>query len=255
MRRVNVGAALVALVGAVAMTACGSPKVRTGVTPDVQMSEALALFHRGKFEDALTGFRRIVFELQPGDPALAEARYYSAECQFQEGLLVEAAHAFRDVADQSPESPFAPLALLRAGDANLRTWRDPELDPTPGQTALAIYQELVGRYPGTEAASRAQIRVQELNNEFAAKAYQNGLFYLKNRKAYDSGIIYFKDVIANYPDSKYVAPALLRLAETYAIIGYGDELKEVCGTLRRFHPAEAASARSCPPDSTTSAAH
>ena len=248
MRRLILGAAL----GAVA--ACGSPTVKTGVTPDVQFSEARRLFHQGQFDAALTAFRRLVFELPPGDASLAEARYYSAECQFQEGLLVEAAHAFRDVADQTPESPFAPLALLRAGDANLRTWRDPELDPTPGQTALAIYQELVGRYPGTEAASRAQNRVRELNDHFATKAFQNGMFYFR-RHAYDSGIIYFKDVIASYPDSRLVTGALLQLAQTYAIIGYGEELKEVCGTLRRFHPAEAASARRCPPDSTTSAAH
>jgi outer membrane protein assembly factor BamD len=233
--------------------ACGSAPIKTGVTPAVQIQEARDLFHHGKFDAALTAYRRLIFELSPGDPALAEVRYYVAECQFQGGLMVEAAHAFRDVADQNPESPFAPLALLRAGDANLRTWRDPELDPTPGQSALAIYQELVGRYPGTEAAARAQIRVRQLNDDFATKSYQNGMFYFR-RRAYDSGIIYFKDVIATYPDSHLVPDALLRLADTYSIIGYGDELKEVCGTLHRFHPVEAASTRSCPPDS-TSAAH
>ena len=241
------------LAALLALAACSGAAVKTGVTPELQFAEARALFHHGQFDKALTAYRRLMFELNPGDPQLAEARYYVAECQFQQGLLVEAAHAFRDVADQSPESPFAPLALLRAGDANLRTWRDPELDPTPGQAALAIYQELVGRYPGTEAATRAQGRVRELNDQFATKAYQNGMFYFR-RHAYDSGIIYFKDVIATYPESGLVTDALLRLADTYALIGYHDELKEVCGTLRRFHPAQAATARSCPPDS-TSAAH
>lgn len=236
-----------------ALGACSAAPPKTGVTPDAQIVQARALFHRGKFDEALTQYRRLMFELGPGDPVLPEIRYYLAECEFQEGMLVEAAHAFREVSDQNPESPYAPLALLRAGDANLRTWHDPELDPTPGQSALAIYQELVGRYPGSEAAARAQIRVHELNDQFATKSYQNGMFYFR-RRAYDSGIIYFKDVIASYPDSRLVTDALLRLADTYAIIGYGDELKEVCGTIRRFHPAQAASARSCPPDS-TSAAH
>jgi len=235
-----------------ALGACSAAPPKTGVTPDAQLVEARALFHRGKFDQALTLFRRLVFELQPGDSMMPEVRYYAAECQFQQGLLVEAAHAFRDVADQNPESQYAALGLLRAGDANLRTWRDPELDPTPGQTALAIYQELVGRYPGTEAAARASMRVRELNDLFATKSYANGMFYFR-RHAYDSGIIYFKDVIATYPESRLVTDALLRLADTYAIIGYGDELKEVCGTIRRFHPAQAASARSCPPDTSTAA--
>lgn len=230
--------------------ACGGGAPRTGVTPAAELQEARAAFHHGKFDRALTDYRRLVFELSPGDTALPEVKYYIAECQFQLGMLVEAAHAFRDVSDQSPESPYAPLALLRAGDANLKTWRDPELDPTPGQTALAIYQELAGRYPGTDAAARAQIRIHQLNDEFAAKSYANGMYYFR-RHAWDSGIIYFKDVIASYPDSRSVPDALLRLADTYAIIGYADELKEVCATLRRFHPAEASRARSCPPDSTS----
>ncbi|HTY05095.1 MAG TPA: outer membrane protein assembly factor BamD [Gemmatimonadales bacterium] len=246
MRRAGSWTLLAALA---ALGACSPAAPRTGVTPAVQLDEALALFHAGKFDKALTGFQRLIFELNPGDAGLAEVRYYVAECQYQEGDLVGAAHAFRDVADQNPESPYAPVALLRAGDANLRSWRDPELDPTPGQTALAVYQELVGRYPGTDAASRAQLHVRELNDLFATKTYRNGMFYFR-RRAYDSGIIYFKDVIATYPESRVVPDALLRLADTYAIIGYADELKEVCGNLRRFHPVEAATARSCPPDTT-----
>jgi len=231
------------------VAACAGSAPRTGVTPAMQLSEARTLFHSGRFDKALIGFQRLVFELSPGDSELPEVRYYAAECQFQLGELVEAAHAFRDVADQAPESPYASLALLRAGDANMRTWRDPELDPTPGQTALAVYQELLGRYPGTPAAGRAQAHIRELNDEFASKSYRNGMFYFR-RRAYDSGIIYFKDVIASYPDSRWVPDALQRLADTYAIIGYHDELKEVCGTLRRFHPAEAAATPSCPADST-----
>lgn len=234
------------------LAGCNPAKPRTGITPEVQLVEARALFRAGTFDKALSAYRRLVFELPAGDPGLAEVRYFQAECQMQMGEFAEAAHEFRDLADQAPESPYAAVALLRAGDANLRTWSDPALDPTPGQTALAVYQELAGRYPGTDAANRAQLHVRVLNDWFAEKDYHTGMFYFK-RRSYDSGIIYFKDVIASYPDSKWVPTAMLRLADTYAIIGYGDELREVCGALRRFHPADAAGAASCPPDTTTAA--
>ena len=85
------------------------------------------------------------------------------------------------MADQYPNSAYAPLALLRAGDANLRLWRDPELDPSYGETALAIYQELAGRYPDSEAAARAQLHVRQLKEWFAEKSYKNGMFYFKRR--------------------------------------------------------------------------
>src|SRR5207244_411537 len=80
---------------------------------------------------------------------------------------------------QFPASPYAPPALLRAGDANVRLWRKPELDPSYGESALAIYQELAGRYPGTDAAARAQVHVQQLREWFAEKDYKNGMFYFR----------------------------------------------------------------------------
>src|SRR3989442_15433211 len=61
------------------------------------------------------------------------------------------------------------------------------------------------------------------------------MFYFR-RRAYDSGIIYFKDVIANYSESRWTVPALLRLVDSYRAIGYADERRETCAHLRRFYP-------------------
>src|SRR2546422_4327131 len=208
------------------------------------------LFHHGDFRRTLAILQRLTFELDPGRPELAQIRYYMAECSFQMGDYVQAASDFRKVADEFSTTEYAPLALLRAGDANLRLWRRPELDPSYGETALAIYQELAGRYPGTEAAARAQMRVQQLREWFAQKDYKNGMFYFR-RRAYDSAIIYFKDVIATYPGTSRVPDALMRLVDSYRVIGYGDELKETCTHLRRYFPQTEGLDKSCPADSST----
>ena len=65
---------------------------------------------------------------------------------------------------------------MRAADSNLRLWRRPELDPSYGETALALYQELAGRYPDSDAAGRARPHVRRLENQFAEKAYKTGVF-------------------------------------------------------------------------------
>src|SRR5213083_467650 len=135
------------------------PRAAPVVPADVDRRRAMDLFHRGDFRRAQTILQRVTFELTPGTPELAEVRYYLAECSFQLGDYVQAASDFRKVADEFSTTEFAPPALLRAGDANLRLWRRPELDPSYGETALAIYQELAGRYPGTAAAGRAQLHV------------------------------------------------------------------------------------------------
>lgn len=213
--------------------------------PEAELERAMRLFRRGEFRDAQVMLNRLTFEFGPNQPELALTRFYLAETYFQFGDRIQAATAFRRVADEFPTSEYAPLALLRAGDANLRLWRRAELDPTYGEIALATYQELAGRYPESEAAARARPHVRRLQNQFADKTYKNGLFYLK-RKAYDSAIIYFKEVIANFPDARRAPDALLRLVDTYRAIGYSEELQETCAHLRRFYPEAPGTRRSCP---------
>jgi outer membrane protein assembly factor BamD len=216
---------------------------------DLQLERAMAQIRRGDFRRAMVVLQRLTFEFGPGQPEAAAARYYLAECYFQTGDRLQAAHEFRKVADEFSTSEYAPLALLRAGDANLRLWRRAELDPTYGETALSIYQELATTYPASDAAARARLHVRRLQNQFAEKTYKNGWFYLR-RKAYDSAIIYFKDVIANYPDAKLAPDALLRLVDSYRAIGYTDEMHETCAHLRRFYPQATGLAKSCPADTT-----
>jgi outer membrane protein assembly factor BamD len=233
------------LAGLAFAVACGGPKPQIVTPPETLLAQARREFRRGAFQKSLATWQRLGFELPPGHPDLAEVRYSLAEAYFQMGDRVTAAVEFRKVSDQHPTSPYAPLSLLRAGDAHLRLWRLPELDPTPGQTALAIYQELAGRYPGTDAAARAQLHVRRLRESFADKAYKNGLFYFR-RKAYDSAILYFKDVVANFPETPRAADALIRLIDTYRALGYQEEVGETCAHLRRFYAQASGLAGRCP---------
>jgi outer membrane protein assembly factor BamD len=220
------------------------------VQPEVELERAMRLFRRGEFRKAQLIFQRLTFEFSTTQEELAQARYYLAECNFQLGDYVQAASDFRKVADEFSTTEYAPVALLRAGDANLRLWRRPELDPTYGEAALAIYQELTGRFPDSQAAARARPHVRRLENQFAEKTYKNGMFYLR-RKAYDSAIIYFKDVIANFPNAQRASDALLRLVDSYRAIGYTQELQETCEHLRRFYPNATRLAASCPAAAST----
>jgi len=230
------------------VAACAHHASGTAPAPEALLEKARAQFRSGDFRKALQSFQRLAFELPPNDPSLPEVRYLTAEAQFQLKQFTEAAQAFRHAADEFAGSPFAPLALLRAGDANMRLWRKPELDPTFGLEALAIYEDLAGRYPASNAAARARLHVQQLREWFADKEYKNGLFYFK-RRAFDSGIIYFKDVVARFPETSRALDALLRLADTYRQVGYREELRETCEHVRRFYPQARGLEQSCPPDS------
>jgi outer membrane protein assembly factor BamD len=229
-----------------AATACwGRGGAPAEVTAETLLERARAAIRRGDFMDARRDLERLTFALQPGDAEQAEVRYFLAETFFQTDEYAEAAQRFRQVADQYPASDYAPVALLRAGDANLRLWRKPDLDATSGRAALALYQELAGRYPGSAASTRAQPHIRHLQDWFAEKSYKTGVFYLR-RGAYDSAILYFKDIVATYPAARRVPDALLRLVDAYRTLGYDEERRETCAHLERFFPQASGLAERCP---------
>ncbi|MGD0484906.1 MAG: outer membrane protein assembly factor BamD [Gemmatimonadales bacterium] len=196
---------------------------------------SLREFHRGNFERAQQGLQKLTYDLTARDSLFALSRFYLAETYFGTRDFVTASREFRRVADEAPESPLAPTALLRAGDSFAELWRRPELDPTSGQTALATWQELQGRYPDSEASAISYIRVRGLNERFARKSYENGLFYFK-RGGYDSAILYLRDLITTYPSSVLVPDAFVTLVRSYRAIGYKEELQETCDHLAQYYP-------------------
>jgi outer membrane protein assembly factor BamD len=229
----------------VLLAGCAKPQPAPP-TPVQRLEEVRRLARRGAWAKALPALQALVFELSGGRPEAPEVSYLTGEALFQTASYADAAEQFRKVSEAFPESPYAPLALLRAGDANMRMWRRPQLDPTYGEVALATYQELSGRYPDSEAAARGNLHVRRLRAWLAEKAYRNGLFYLR-RKAYDSAILYFREVVAAFSDTPWTPHALLRLVDSYAAIGYNEERKETCDHLRRFFPRTAVAPEKCPP--------
>jgi outer membrane protein assembly factor BamD len=205
---------------------------------------AMRQYRRGDFNRAKENFALVL--TNPGSDALAaEASYYQAECDFANGLYLEAAREFRRVADEHAGHRLAPDAMLRAGDAQAELWRDPELDPEYGQAATATYRELVARFPDSRAAQRAATKLVRLADMFADKDYRSGRFY-QRLKAYDSAILYFRGVVADYPQSRYAPQALLRLVQIYRLLNYADERRDTCDHLHRYYPETPGLSQACP---------
>jgi len=225
----------------------GGPKPPEPVVPmDSILAAADTNYRAGRCKRAQPGLSRAVGELSSRDPRVAEAMYRLAECDYAAGLYLEASRQFRRVADGHGGHPLAADALLRSGDALAELWKHPELDPLYGESALAVYRELLARFPTSRAAARAAIKLAALEDRFAEKDYLNGFFYFR-LKAYDSAIIYFRSVVANFAQSQFAARALLRLVESYRAVGYAEEERETCDHLRRYYPDAEGLADTCPP--------
>lgn len=252
MRRLSV---LLGSLAVVALAACGKGKPSTAAVPsglvatpealDSMWSTAMAFYRAKKWGKAGTALERFQLELPPGDKRQIVARFFLAETRVGEHSNLQAVREFRRVSDEFPSDSLAPLALLRAGDAYAALWRRAELDPTYGQSASATYQELISRYPASPAAKTATDRIAGLDDRFALKTYQAGMFYVKF-KAYDSAILYLKDVVATWPRSSSAPKALEQLVKVYRILGYTEDVAETCTYIRKQFPDNASLVASCP---------
>jgi outer membrane protein assembly factor BamD len=219
--------------GSVALAACRGANTQSLGTPETQFVAAMHGFRTGQFATAAVDFQRLQFDLPARDTLLPKVAFYLAESHAAIGDAITAARDFRRVADDFPSDALAPFALLRVGDQYSKLWRKPELDPTHGETALATYQELIGRYPESPAAAVAAIRVRQIQEQYARKDFMNGLFYFR-RGGFDSAILYFRALIAAYPGSSMVPEAYVKLVEAYRNIGYREEREETCAHLRQY---------------------
>ncbi|MES2124102.1 MAG: outer membrane protein assembly factor BamD [Gemmatimonadota bacterium] len=240
---------LVAACGKSKPSATPSPLVaRTTASPatlDSLWLRAIDLYGRKKWSKAATAFERLQLELPLGDRRQILSRFYLAETRVGEHSNLQAVREFRRVSDEFPTDSMAPIALLRAGDSYAALWRRPELDPTYGQTAIATYQELISRYPASDAAKRAQDKITELEERFAIKTFQAAKFYLRF-KATDSAILYLKDLLATWPRAKIAPEALTELVLAYRSLGYTEDVREYCGILRTRFPSAPKIDETCP---------
>jgi outer membrane protein assembly factor BamD len=249
---VLLGLVLVACGGSNNPAATPAPESQAAspVQVDSLWNEAMTHFRNGKWAKSSVMLERFLLEAPAADRRTVAAHFYLAETYFATGDQLRAAREFRRVSDEYSTDSLAAEALMRAGDAYADLWRRPELDPTYGQQALATYQEVLTRFPGSKIEPRARERVAFLENKFAEKSFKAALYYVR-LKAYDSAILYLRDLLATYPRATVAPEALVRLVEAYKSIGYVEEVKETCGYFRTNHPNAHDIDRVCPADSLT----
>jgi outer membrane protein assembly factor BamD (BamD/ComL family) len=72
------------------------------------------------------------------------------------------------------------------------------------------------------------------------------MYYFRD-KAWDSGVLYFREVLTNWPNAPRARDAALRLIDTYNVLSYKEEKKDVCDAIRPRYPNDPEVAKACPP--------
>ncbi len=215
-------------------------------TNEALYKASLTEFRKHHWENAVSGFDKLTLDLGIRDTLLVSSYWYLGLAHEHQGDDLLAAQAFSRLMESFPDDPLAPHAALEAGRAYQRLWRRPSLDETYGLTALQTYTTLLQLYSQTDTAvaDTARKEIATLHEWLATKDYDTGMFYFDN-KAWDSGILYFKDVIARWPQTDHARLAMLRLAESYRTIHYDDDLQDICKQMRSRYPKDAKVQEDC----------
>lgn len=215
-------------------------------------------YQRQKWDNAIAAFEKLTLDLPARDSLLPRSYWYLATAHERQGEHLLAAQSYSKLVESFPDDSLADDAALEAARSYWKMWRKPGLDPTYGETALATYNTLLGLYPTSPLVPQAQKELADLENWFAIKNYDAGLFYFR-RKAFDSAILYFKDVLTRWPNSPTAKQTSLKLVEAYRAIRYREDASDLCTQLRKQYASDAGVKQAClgipdaPPSPTTSA--
>jgi outer membrane protein assembly factor BamD len=234
----------VAIAAAAALTACRGFKVARFPTNESLYAAGIREYERRHWGNAIMAFEKLTNDLPARDTLLPRAYWYLAHAHERQGEHLLAAQSFGRLYESFPDDTLADDGAIEAARSYRRLWRKPSLDATYGESAIATYNTLLGLYPTSDHAESARREILDLEQWFATKNYETGMFYLR-RKAYDSAILYFRYVLERWPHVPRARDALLRLAEAYRAIRYTEDLADTCARLRREYPGDRDTVRIC----------
>ena len=112
---------------------------------------------------------------------------------------------------------------------------DVERDQTNTEQALVALQDVVQRFPDTEYARDATLKIDLTLDHLAGKQMEVGRYYL-NKGDYIGAINRFKVVVEQYQKTTQIGEALERLTEAYYALGLTREAQTAAAILGHNYP-------------------
>ena len=163
------------------------------------LMEAYAHYQSNDYDDAIADANRFI-ELYPGNGSAPYAYFLKAECYFEEILDVGRDQAATELAANS-------------------------------------MREVSRRFPHSEYAADARLKIDMINDQLAGKEMTIGRYYLRSGDTL-AAIGRFKLVIERYQTTSHTPEALERLVEAYMTLGLVEEAKRNAAVLGYNYPGD-----------------
>ena len=163
------------------------------------------------------------------------AMLISAFCAYQANAYGAAIATADQYISLHPGSPEVAYAFYIKAISLYEQIVDIGRDQSNTEGALVALQDVVQRFPDTEYARDATLKIDLTNDHLAGKEMAVGRYYLK-RGDYIGAINRFRTVVDQYQTTPQIAEALERICEAYYSMGLDSEAQTAAAVLGRNYP-------------------
>ena len=216
----------------IGLAACSSDDSEdTYIARDVEVIYNLAQdnLDRGRYRFAAAAFDEVERQ-HPYSVWARRAQLMAAYSAYMSNQYDDAVLAAERFLQLHPGNVSAPYAYYLIALSHYEQISDVGRDQNKTEQAEAALIEVIRRFPETEYAQDAQLKLALTQDHLAGKDMEVGRFYLK-RKEYLSATIRFRRVIEKFQTTSHAPEALHRLVEAYLAMGVYDEAKRAANVL------------------------
>ena len=201
---------------------------------DAIYASAWIQINRGNWEQAAAQFNEVDRQY-PYSVWARRAQLMSAFCSYQANQYDQAVSTADDYISLHPGSQEVAYAFYLKAISLYEQIVDVGRDQSKTQGALVALQDVVQRFPDTEYARDAMLKIDLTNDHLAGKEMEIGRYYL-TRGNYIGAINRFRSVVDQYQTTPQITEALERLTESYYSLGLDSEAQTAAAVLGANYP-------------------
>ena len=219
-------------------TACSDTKLMTPETEGEKLqilyNDAMELVKKRDFVDAAILFEDIERQY-PYSKWSNQAQLMSGFCYYKSSMYNDSLDALERFIALYPGSNKISYAYYLRALNYFEQISDVERDQTITAKAKRSFEEVIKKFPESEFASDALIRIDIINDRLAAKEMEIARYYQFNHQ-WISAINRYNKILDEYKTSVYTEETLHRLVEIYYSLGLHEEAKRYAATLQYNFP-------------------
>jgi outer membrane protein assembly factor BamD len=233
----------VVLIAAVLLTGCSmfkkkAPTLAYQERPvELLYSTGAAFLDAGGFPQAVLYFQEVERQ-HPYSEWARRAILMTAYAHYRAGAYTEAIADTDRYVQLFPGNPAAPYAYYLRSVCYFDQIVDVNRDQGTTEQALTSLKDVIQRYPRTDYAADARLKIDMVNDQLAGKEMSIGRYYLREGATL-AAINRFKTVIDKFQTTSHTPEALYRLTEGYATLGLMEEAKRNAAVLGANFPGDA----------------